>query len=218
MAGRDETLYVFALADPGRPRTIRLLGHQLHRLSLGAVDAIVERRRGRVKPTTKALQQQHAIVGLLVSRTRALLPARFGSTIEREALRAIAASRTPEILDALARVRGRRQMTIRVFGSGDRTVPTDDRTTSGTAFLKSRHARAHHVPPEVDAIRTALGSLTQGERVERGQGVLRVTVYHLVSTQDIESYARVAGALVISPHQLTVSGPWPAFAFAPELF
>ena len=109
-------------------------------------------------------------------------------------------------------------MTIRVFGSPDSSRLREGGTTTGTAFLESRRARVQHVPAEVSAIRQALRSLVAGERIEAGEGALRVTIYHLVSAKRTEAYARTSAALDIAPHRLVVSGPWPAFAFAPELF
>jgi hypothetical protein len=218
MATNDDQLYVFALAEPGLPRTLSVLGRTLRTISLGEIDAIVERHRAEVEPTPDALRNQHATVVRLADRTRALLPARFGSLIGADALQAIVSERAPEILESLARVRDRRQMTLRVFGALDRSMPIEEQRSTGTAFLKSRRERALHVPAEVIAIRDRLGSLVSAERVARGQGGLRVTIYHLVSTGEIESYKKRAAGLDFAPHQLTVSGPWPAFSFAPELF
>jgi hypothetical protein len=218
MAGPDDTLYVFALADRGLPRRFRLLGRALQSLSFGPIDVIVERGRDRGTFTSEALQEQHAIVAELAGRTRALLPARYGSVVSEPALRGIVSGRAPHIVDALARVRGRRQMTIRVFGSPDSSRLEEGDTTTGTAFLESRRARVQHVPAEVSAIRQALRPLVAGERIEAGEGALRVTIYHLVPAKRTEAYARTAAALDLAPHRLAVSGPWPAFAFAPELF
>jgi hypothetical protein len=218
MAAGEGELYVYALADPGLPRTLRVLGQTLHTLSLGSIDVIVQRHRERVGPTLEALQEQHAIITKLVDRVGGLLPARFGSRISHRTLQEIVSQRESEILESLARVRGRYQMTIRVFGAADATSPPGARASTGTTFLKDRQARAHHVPPEVATIREALGSLAAAERVETGERGLRVTVFHLVSAENVERYKRKAAALQLAPLQVKVSGPWPAFAFAPELF
>jgi hypothetical protein len=218
MPAGDGELYVYALAESGLPRTMRVLGHTLHALPVGAVYAIVERHPDRAQPTTEGLQEQHAIVANLAARGPALLPARFGSRIDGRALREMIAQRQSTILESLARVRGRRQMTLRVFGAVQPAAAADTRAATGTAFLKSRQSRAHEVPPEVRSIRDALGSLAEAERVERGEGGLRVTVFHLMSVGNVESYKKKAAALQLGPHSLTVSGPWPPFAFAPELF
>jgi len=216
MAGR-EPHYVLALAAPGLPPRFRVLGRTFRTLHLGDVDAIVERPRDH-QLSTEALQEQHAIVCRLSSRTPALLPARYGSLVGERELRAAVAGRRAEILHALTRVRDRRQMTLRVFGDPDRTLAPEESPTTGAAFLQSRRARAQHVPPEVHLIRSALKSLITAERVQRGEGRLRVTIYHLVKTDDAASYEQIVQGLDITPHGVVASGPWPAFAFAPELF
>ena len=218
MPAGDRELYVYALADPGLPRTLRLLGHTLTTLSLGAIDVVIERQIQPVQPTAESLREQHAIVTKLASRVGGLLPARFGSLINERRLREVLSQREPEILESLGRVRGRHQMTIRVFGAVDSTTPVDEAPSTGTAFLQRRRIRAHHVPPEVATIRDVLASLVAAERVETGERGLRVTVFHLVSTDHVESYKIKAAGLQLAPHHVTVSGPWPAFAFAPELF
>lgn len=218
MTADDGKVYVYGLSEPGLPATLRVLGHRLRVLSMGRVDAIVAQPAAAVEPTPEALREQHAIVARMAARSRALLPARFGSAIDESTLRGIVADRERSIIQALARVRGRQQMTIRVFGTPDATVPEVNRTTTGTAFLKGRQALARHVPPEVAEIRAALGPLVTAEVVEPGRAGLRVTLFHLVPTGRVAAYKKRAAALRVPPHQLTVTGPWPAFAFAPDLF
>jgi len=219
MSGREETLYVYALTEPGLPQRLRVLGHSLRVISLSPAAVVVERRRDRPDATTEALQDQHAVVLQLASRCDALLPARFGSLIEEGALRTTVTDHRAEIGDALDLVRGRQQMTVRVFGAPDAGRPASDRST-GTAFLQSRKDRAHYVPPEVAAIRTALGPFAAAERLESGEGGLRVTMFHLVARDRVEAYRRQAAVLqsTLTPHHVTITGPWPAFAFTPQLF
>jgi Gas vesicle synthesis protein GvpL/GvpF len=217
MATDDAEVYVHALAERGLPRTVRILGHTLHALPMGKVDAVVERHHLPMDPTTEALEEQHAIIVRLADRGPALLPARFGSRSSESALRRTVLRRESEILESLARVRGCRQMTIRVFGEADPEGPVAQRVQSGTAFLKSRQARAHYQPPEVALIRDALGSLVAAERVESGQRGLRVTIFHLVATTDLDAYRTCVASLRLDPYQVMVSGPFPAFAFTPEL-
>jgi hypothetical protein len=219
MSGREVTLYVYALTEPGMPRRLPVRGHSLHVISLGPADVVVERRRDRPDASAEALQDQHAVVLHLASRCDALLPARFGSLIEEGALRTTLTGHDAEIVDALNLVRGRQQMTIRVFGAPDDGGPAADRST-GTAFLQSRKERAHYVPPEVTTIRTELGPVAAAERLESGEGGLRVTMFHLVARNRVAAYRRRASALqqALTPHRVTVTGPWPAFAFTPVLF
>jgi hypothetical protein len=84
----------------------------------------------------------------------------------------------------------------------------------------ARQERAHHVPPELDVIRRELGALVKDERVARGDGAIRAVVYHLVAKRALARYRRHAAVLpsLLAPHTVMVTGPWPVFAFAPELF
>ena len=214
----DETeVCVYALAEPGLPRTLRLFGRTLHILRAGRIDAVVGEDPRRVEPTTAALEEQHAIVTRLAELAPALLPARFGMRVDQRTLRETLASREPEILAALASVRGRRQMTIRIFGEPVPGEPVEQSVETGTEYLKRRQARLHSRPPEVAAVRDALGSVVVDERVEPGPRGLRITIFHLVAIADLDTYRRRAASLRLDPHQVTVSGPFPAFAFTPEL-
>lgn len=222
MAAGEPDLYVYALAAHGLPQRMRILGRSLRALPLGPADAVVERRAARPAAEIDALEHQHAIVRRLAARSAALLPARFGTQTTGPRLREIAMEHATEISSALGRVRGRVQMTVRVFGRPDEAGPVEERG-SGTAYLRSRRARAAYVPGEVLAIRqamTGLDTLDMEERVETSERApLRVTLYHLILAGDLERYRERASGLqeTLAPHQVTVSGPWPAFAFSPEL-
>jgi hypothetical protein len=214
-----ERLYVVALAEPGLPRRILLSGRHLHALTIESITAIVEKRSERPEATPSALQEQHTIVTGLSARVPALLPLRFGSLLTSADLQSIITANKETIVSALARVRGHVQMTVRVFGEPDARRPTDDRG-SGAAFLASRQRQAHYLPAEAATIRRVLGDLVAEERMQPGEGGLRVTIYHLVAQSAVDAYLERASSLqaLVAPHQVAVSGPWPVFAFAPELF
>jgi hypothetical protein len=219
MAGGDEELYVYAFAAPGLPGTLRIRGHSLRTLTIDDVDVVVERRRGRLEPALEALQEQHDVVTSLAARAPTLLPARFGSLVREATLRSIVGAHRSDLAASLARVRDCEQMTIRVFGAPDVGSRVPDPSMSGTAFLQHRRERAHYVPAEVEVIRRTVGESVVEERVEPGQGRLRVTVFHLVRRDAVKGYQTKASALqaLLDPHKVTVTGPWPAFAFSPEL-
>jgi hypothetical protein len=219
MATADRTLYVYALAEPGLPARIRVRGHVLRTLSIGRVAAVVEPRDASPPADVEVLQEQHDLVVRLAGRTRALLPVRFGALVTERHLRRTLAEHAASISSALERVRGRCQMTIRVFGTPDASLPAVNRT-GGAAYLRSRRARARHRPAEVDAIQRALAPLVADERIEAGRETLRVTVFHLVPDREVDAYREQARRLhaVLAPSRLAVTGPWPPFAFSPGLF
>jgi len=227
MAG-EKQWYVYGLCGTGLPGRLTVRGHALRAIPIVgrgsstrlAIVAVVEPVIARVEPTIETLQTQHDIVTRIAARVPALIPARFGSTMSERALQERVEAHDADIRAALRRVRGRAQMTIRVFGEPDLPAPAAPRAVSGTAFLEQRRARAHYVPAEVALIREQLGAHAKAERVEPGERTLRVTVFHLVPRNAVETYRQRASALqaTLAPRQVTVSGPAPAFAFAPELW
>jgi hypothetical protein len=215
----DREVYVYALSPPGLPRRLSVLGRRLHCLAIGGIDAIVE-RSGAPGRSLEGIQLQHRLVGRLAARTPALLPARFGSLVTEDALRSLVSKRHAEIQQALRLVRNCEQMTIRVFGPAEDEAGTDSRLVSGTAYLERRRERAHQRPSEAGIISRELGSLARAERAEAGERGIRLIVYHLVPRRHVSRYRRQASVLhgLLTPYAVTVTGPWPAFAFAPELF
>ena len=212
--------YVYALAEPGLPQHLRVRGRSLRVFTIGDVAVITEPRPALPEATTEALQEQHAVAIELARRCPALLPARFGTLMGEASLRHAVTTHRAKIVDALALVRRHHQMTVRVFFAPATTNPVNDLPSTGTAFLHSRRARAHDALPEARIIRSLLGDLAVAERVERDRGGLRVTVFHLVPQHDLDAYLRKASSLEcnLAPHRVTVTGPWPPFAFSPELF
>jgi hypothetical protein len=220
MTRESERLYVYALAAPGLPPHFTVLGHRLRSLPLGDVAVVVERRPAP-DFTADAVRQQHEIVTRLASRATAILPARFGSVTDDASLRSLVARRRSDIVAALEQVRGCVQMTIRIFGSTGE-VP-DDRASgarTGTEFLEGRRERARRVPPEVEVVRRHLGAHVKAERVAAGEREGLLTVFHLILQSAVDDYRRHSSgvASTLRARAVTVTGPWPAFAFAPELF
>jgi hypothetical protein len=215
----ERAVYVYALSSPGLPRRLSVLGRRLQCLAIGGIDAIIERSRAPDR-SLEAIQFQHRLVGRLAARAPALLPARFGSVVTEDALRSLVSERQGEIEEALRLVRNCAQMTVRVFGPGQDALFADSESVSGTAYLTRRRERTHQRPPEAEIIRQELGSLARAERAEPGERGIRLVVYHLVARRQVSRYRRQASVLqvLLSPYDVTVTGPWPVFAFAPELF
>ena len=216
----SEGLYVYALTEPGLPRFITVLGRRLHNLPIGDVAAIIERRE-RPEFTTDAVRQQHEIISSLTSRLSVVLPARFGSVTDEPSLRALVSRHRLEILAAFEQTRGCAQMTVRVFGP-DGGIPEPFRPVArtGTEFLERARERSKSVPPEAATVRAEMSACVKAERIASGERSGLVTVFHLVPFESLESYRRRASGLQsrLPGHAVTVTGPWPVFAFVPELF
>lgn len=210
-------LYVYAFAGAHVP-AFTMRGRRVHTVDVAGVHVVADREIPDAQPSEEALRWQHAIVESIAARTAAVLPARFGSLVEAgELARALAAHREA-VRAALDTVRGRQQMTLRL--TGVTVVPGEVAGGSGTAYLAGKRAAlAQPEPALLGAVRTAVGALVRAEAIQPGRGGLRPIVFHLVDRKDAGDYrARVdALAAARAGGALTVSGPWPPFAFTPEL-
>lgn len=187
-------------------------------VSVGSVAAVVGRSDARRAATRERLVAYDAAIRRIAVQTSALLPARFNTLVgDDEEVRLILSSRGATLRRALARVRRRAQMTVRMTGvasGGDRgedgaIAGAAQGPNKGTQFLRAR-AAAHRVP-EFDDLRPAVARWIRDERTERRGGV--ATIYHLVPRGAVTAYrkalmAAAAGRLV------AVSGPFPPYAFA----
>ena len=224
-------VYLYALIDR-KPRGhigSGLCRERLQVLAGSGFHLVVGRLDTAPEPVTAALRRHDAAVRRIAARVDAILPIRFGTTApdEAAALRGLA-PRAIELAGRLVHVRGREQMTLRLFGA--RTAldhppaapraPARDRVRPGTRYLTERrrvHAKA--AVPELDPIRRVLDGLVADERVQRHAAPpLLASAYHLVPRGRGAQYrarvARAAGGL--APFRVTVSGPWPPYAFGAD--
>ena len=161
-----------------------------------------------------ALRAHEAAVRRIAETAQACLPARFGSTaLDEASLVEAIAGRETELAEALRLVRGREQMTLRVYG----TLPSLRAPGGpGTRYLHER--RRAKALPELEPLRTALGDLIRAERVEaHAEPGLVASVYHLIDRGCSAQYLRAVETARIEPLRISATGPWPAWSFAPEL-
>jgi hypothetical protein len=168
---------------------------------------------GVPEPTAVALRAYDRVVRRLAAATDAIVPFRFGTIVSPSDLDAAIAPIEDALREALALVRGREQMTLRLFGDGDVARPRA-RATKGALYLASRAASAD-AADAIARLRRALGRLVRAEVVERHDGPLRVSLYHLVDRGRAADYrARVDRASrAIAPLRAHVTGPWAPYAF-----
>ena len=207
-------LYVLALTDS--PIDIRTAGGRAVRdVEIEGIHAICQRRTKAPALSDAVLRDQHRAVLEIADRSRAILPVRFGALLAEEALVNRLRSHETEIRRALDDVRDRVQMTTRVLG----TVPAPPlgNASSGRQYLEQRR---RIVSPELPAtarvLLEALEPLVYRERREPGAAGLLATVYHLVDRANVKRYAAVVTGM-IEPNIIS-TGPWPPFAFTPELW
>ncbi|MCO5165694.1 MAG: GvpL/GvpF family gas vesicle protein [Planctomycetes bacterium] len=204
-----------------------LAGEPLRAVSPGGLQAVVGVLSAAPSGTSpEGLRGHDAVVRRLADVAAAVLPARFGQTAPDEgALADRVRPRADALRRALDLVRGREQMTLRLFGAGAAPVepaPPDDAALGPGARYLARRRAALGVPEAADLL-AALGPAVRASRVERpapgrAAGALLASVYHLVDRGAADVYrARVeALAPALAPRRVRVSGPWPAYAFAGE--
>lgn len=211
-------LYVYAfIGEPGRRCSIR--GRTIEMIPVGRVHAAVERRRGAPRLTEAALQEQHAIVAELAGRVDAILPARFGAFVDDRELERIVIRSGARLRTALERVRGCVQMTVRISSQAPAApLPGTSRERAGTEYLTARRA-ALAESPETDLIREAVRAVAVGESLTTAGPY--TTVAHLVPRRRVSAYRRAIEAAIRKADpgsRVRVTGPWPPFAFAPDLW
>jgi hypothetical protein len=198
-------LNVYAIADrPPALAVLGALGEPVRALPAGPFFALAGEVDRPPELTAEMVRAHEAAVRRLAGACPALLPVRFGSFAGQVDLSA----REAELLEALELVRGREQMTLRVFGE----APPADRR-SGTAYLES--LRRSRSLPELDPLRAALEPLVRAERTEAHRGPLLASVYHLIDRGRAPEYLRALAGVALEV-RVAPSGPWPAWSFAPE--
>ena len=208
-------LYVLALTDtPLGSWTAR--GRRLLTADYDGVYAVYERRSEAPALTDAELRDQHHLVIAIANRARAVLPARFGSLIARRELTVLIRRHDAQIRTALEQVRDRVQMTVRVLGATPRRPSPAAHVTSGREYLeRARRQLAPPLPRRVERLLSAVQQYVVAERREPGAGRLVATLYHLLDASQVGRYTKAAGKRVPG---VIVSGPWPPFAFSPQLW
>lgn len=214
-------LYVFALAGERMP-PFETAGYRVECIRVAGVDAVIARLDQPPPVTEGLLRRQHEVVVAAASRVDALLPVRFGAFLDRAELAAVLTRRSGTIAEALALVRGRQQMTLRLLEPPTAASPRDavvPPAMTGAEYLEARRTAAA-LPIALRAVGDALGTLVRAERAQAGTGKIAPTLYHLIDRGDVASYNRkVADSRSRQPQAaVVVSGPWPPFAFVPDLW
>ena len=213
-------LYVYALSGRSTaPFTFQ--GHRIEFVKFGTVRAAVERPAERPAVSEAALRTQHDIVMRISASVDAVLPVRFGAFVGEEELGQLVAMRRDLIERALDLVRGRVQMTARLRGQEVSDACPDVSPTvaaaTGTAYLEARRsAAARPLTPMAMSVAAAVRHLAVSEKVDSEAARTSIAMYHLIDKGRVNDYKDALASLQSSA--LTVTGPWPPFAFAPELW
>ena len=211
-------VYVYAVTGaPAAP--FEVAGRRIECVAVGGVYAALTATDTMPPLIEASLREQHDVVGALAERIDAVLPARFGSLVEQAELERVVDVRRAAIDEALALVTGCEQMTVRVFGEPEAAPAVAVVPSSGTAYLQQRAAETA-LPASVRPIAEAVRPLVRAERIVRGERGVLATLYHLVPRGTSTPYQDALETLRADfpGPGFIVSGPWPPFAFAPELW
>jgi hypothetical protein len=195
-------------------RDVAALGRRrgaVRAITVGPLAALVMPARKPPAATPANLRTHHHLIASLADDLPAILPARFGTTLDEAELAMTLRLRAGSLAASLRRVRGRSQMTIRIAGV---TSPPAEagvsRPQSGAAYLRARASRERL--PGFEPVQRTLARWVREERVERRGSV--ASVYHLVPRRSVAAYLRAAQrALAGAGLRSVISGPFPPYAF-----
>jgi len=212
-------LYVFALVDAA-PRTVgRGLSAAVALRKVTGGYAAVERRADVPPLEFGTLKAHEQVIERLASLAPAVVPVRFGTLLTVDELDAALEDREEELREAFDLLRGRLQFTWRATAAG--TPPRARRQTaparSGTDYLRRAARAAHPAPPPSFRRARSLGRLAAAERFAPATAIIPGALYHLVDRSRAEAYASAAADVRAHAPGLSWSGPFAAYAFAPEL-
>ncbi|HZB25469.1 MAG TPA: GvpL/GvpF family gas vesicle protein [Vicinamibacterales bacterium] len=208
---------VYAMTAAPVPAFVRVGRTPLRAYAVGPVAVLLASAAPAPAPLEDALRRQHDIIVALSNRFDPLLPVRFGTRMTLTRIVEATRASRDQVRNALDHVRGRQQMTVRLIEPAG-AVSERHPATTGTAYLQRRRA-LHTVPVEAAPLMAALEAFVVDVRVVPGRAGIRASVYHLVERRAVAAYRRAAAAAIpgLAPWGATVTGPWPAFAFAPDL-
>jgi hypothetical protein len=225
------SLYVYALVAkaPSERLGSGMSGEALRVVSCGKLLAVVGDLSAPPPVTSTTLREHDRTIRRMSGITDAVLPLRFGSMVDGEIELARRLEPAEAALEAaLVRVAGREQMTVRVYerpAHGEVITRSTaapeaaDDLGPGARYLLERR-RAHEHDPHraaLDAVLAAPASFIRAQRIEsHGSPPLIASIHHLIDRGRGEAYAAAlhAGTADLVQAAVTVSGPWPPYAFA----
>ena len=213
--------YVFALVDaPPAARPGKGLSGSLGLRRVGSAYAVVERRADVPPAEFGTLHQHQQVVTQLAEQVPAILPVRFGTLLDSDALDEALSERDEEVEEAFAAVRDRVQFTWRRKSSGrggGRLKSTAPAATAGAEYLRRAARASRPAPPAAwRPLRDKLAAFVVAERYQPAGKTVPDSLYHLVARDAAIRYTTMGRALSHADPKLTMTGPWPPFAFAPD--
>jgi hypothetical protein len=211
-------IYLYAIAEElaGLPDLRGLDGAPLDRRSVEGLDLVVSEHDGTELAASEEAVLAHArVVEALVERSGALLPARFGRGFRDEAALCEAIEgRAASLREALAQVRGRVEVGVRVLAA----EPAPPAAESGRAYMEARLARAEEAERLARELHEPLAALARAAtRTVGATPRLLLSGAYLVEPGELDAFRSRVGELEAEHPELTFvsTGPWPPYSFAP---
>jgi hypothetical protein len=160
---------------------------------------------------------QHEEVVEALMEDRDLLPVRYGTRVEDEAAAVqVLRERCPELANALDRVRGAVELSVRALGEGEEQVADPAEAASGTDYMRAQARAAAAQASTLNAVHEPLSLLARAsmQRPQGGAGDLLRSAY-LVDRHAVRRFiARVRELDRALPTvRLLCTGPWPPYSF-----
>jgi hypothetical protein len=140
--------------------------------------------------------------------------------LDVDALEEALGEREDDLRDAFEHVRDRVQFTWRGARSarGAQGGQRARKAESGAEYLRRAAQAAKPSPPASwRPLRSKLARLVVDERYQPGSASVPDSLYQLVRRNAASRYAIVAAARRQANPQVAMTGPWPPFAFVPEM-
>jgi Gas vesicle synthesis protein GvpL/GvpF len=213
-------LYVYAITDSRtEPQLAGLHGAPLQRIEGGELAAVVSEHPVAPELDEEVLWEHEQVVEELMSLAT-ILPLRFGSSVERaDALIAMMAERREEFLEALDRVRGAVELSVRAELPAPRAGDPPSHPGSGTAYLMQRAERERREREAVELVHRPLAALARCSMPPVSpRNPRQFKAAYLVEETGVEEFGSRVSELNAGLDDVRVSctGPWPPYSFVAE--
>jgi hypothetical protein len=224
-------LYVYALLG-SEPRDLPACdaGVPLRIIRCGEISAAVTSAGDKPALSEANIVLHDRVVRALAATVDAILPARFGSMVEDEIVLAeLLRRREPELQRALGLVKGREQMTLRIYegtlsdgasecagdepGHQQRAVMEGG---PGTRYLIGKKRREESLMRRLEGLRLGLETFVRAESMQHhNKPPLFASVYHLIDRGQSAEYLSALDLLMQyrDDYRISATGPWPPYAF-----
>lgn len=213
-------LYVYAITDShAEPDVAGLDGAPLQRVEGGELVGLVSEHAVPPELDEEMLWAHEQVVENLMSLAT-ILPLRFGSSVERaEALIVMMTERREEFLEALERVRGAVEISVRAELPAPGAEDPPPRPGSGTAYLLQRAERERRGRDAVELVHRPLAALARAcVPPVSPHDSRQFKAAYLVEERGVEEFGNRVGELnsAIEDARVSCTGPWPPYSFVAE--